>query len=266
MTNKTRICSIDFFRYFCSIIVIGIHTSVLNDISSVAGEVFLDVFSRIAVPFFFAVSGYFYIQKLEHNKKVFKNYFIRLIVTYSAWSIVYFILDFITWGHINLKGFVTNCLYSYFIIGSHYHLWFLHSLILCICLVTVFYKLHIQKILVPISLVTFTIGCLGSAYYNVIGKSIPFLNSIFDSSFYVQIKHFPLFSLSFFVCGYVIYRMHKKFEKATNKKINKIVILSVFSAIIWLSEIILIKNKNLGRDTTITIGLYFLIISIITFA
>lgn len=106
MKQRERNCSIDIFRYVCAIMVIMIHTRPLEEFNVQLGFFTSNIIPRIAVPFFFAVSGYFYIQKLEKKEKVFVNYIIGLIKIYFIWSVIYFIVAFIEWGHKNLVAFV----------------------------------------------------------------------------------------------------------------------------------------------------------------
>ena len=54
--NKYRICSIDFFRYLCAIMVIAIHPHPFKDINENLGYYFTPILPRIAVSFPFAVS------------------------------------------------------------------------------------------------------------------------------------------------------------------------------------------------------------------
>ena len=67
--NKTRNCSIDLFRLYCAVLVVAIHTSPFMDQNNKLGFISTQVIPRIAVPFFFIVSGYYYIQNLEQGKK-----------------------------------------------------------------------------------------------------------------------------------------------------------------------------------------------------
>lgn len=134
--SKTRNCSVDIFRYICALLITAIHTSLFTDINDGLGYIFTAVLPRIAVPFFMAVAGYFYIKKLEEGKKPFFDYIKRILITYSIWSVIYYISDFISWGHTSIKGYIVNCLMSFFISGSHYHFWFFPALIFSVCAVT----------------------------------------------------------------------------------------------------------------------------------
>lgn len=60
--NETRNNSIDIFRMFCAITIVMIHTKFLYDVNFDLGYFFRHVASRVAVPFFFCIMGYYYIK------------------------------------------------------------------------------------------------------------------------------------------------------------------------------------------------------------
>ena len=95
---KGRNPSIDIFRYICAILVIAIHTGPLKEIDPALGYIATDAIPRIGVPFFFIVSGYYYICKLQNGEKPFRRYFNRILVIYSMWSIPYYVIEFIQRG------------------------------------------------------------------------------------------------------------------------------------------------------------------------
>lgn len=67
--------SIDIFRFVCAIMVVMIHTNPFVDKNIYLGYIFSQIIPRIAVPFFFLTSGYFYIQKLLNGEQCFKRFF-----------------------------------------------------------------------------------------------------------------------------------------------------------------------------------------------
>lgn len=71
--SKGRINSIDIFRYICSVMVIAIHTAPFSDINEQLGYAFSQIIPRIAVPFFFAVSGYFLCLRWKMGIIVYSN-------------------------------------------------------------------------------------------------------------------------------------------------------------------------------------------------
>lgn len=87
-TTKHRTNSIDLFRYVCAIMVVIIHSSFWASWGKF-GFFVGHVFPRIAVPFFFAVSGYFYIKALENGKAPLLKQVKHLFSIYTFWSLVY---------------------------------------------------------------------------------------------------------------------------------------------------------------------------------
>ena len=170
--------SIDIFRYICAVMVVAIHTSPFYDINAHIGYVAAEVLTRIAVPFFFLTSGYFYIKKLHKDKSAFKDYLFRTLKTYTVWSGLYYLVDFLVWGHNNLKGFLAHCIYTFTVTGSHYHFWFFPALIVSICLVTLVYRIGLQRFLLPTSIVLYIIGCLGCSY-SAVGHLVPGLSWLY---------------------------------------------------------------------------------------
>ena len=260
--DKNYNCSIDIFRYLCAILVIMIHTSPFSDINYNLGYFFTNIVSRLAVPFFFAVSGYYYIQKLEANNEVFWIYLKRIITTYIIWNMIYFMIDFFQWGYLNMKGYLVSCFYSFIVTGSHYHFWFFPALIFSVCLTTIIYKLKINKILIPLSIVLYIIGCLGCSYYNI-GINIPLLNHVYKLSQFDIIRKIIFMGFPFFICGSLVNKIQNKIRNIFSFSFYLYLIL--VSIILWLSEIYFVINYNLQVNIVITFGLYLLVIAVMLF-
>lgn len=60
--------SIDYMRVICSLFVIGIHTNVFCEFSETVSTIITQCIGKMAVPFFFVVSGYFYSTKIMPTK------------------------------------------------------------------------------------------------------------------------------------------------------------------------------------------------------
>lgn len=143
---KQRNNSIDIFRYVCALMVVAIHAHPFCELGVNADFFFSTLLPRIAVPFFFAASGYFYIKKLESGtERCFSRYLKRIVTTYALWSVIYFIFTFCKGGYSALKWFAVSSVYNFFVKGSYYHFWFFPALIISVCLITVFYKMNLKK-------------------------------------------------------------------------------------------------------------------------
>ena len=81
---------IDLLKYSCAILVIAVHVNPLKDLSDIANFVVINIFGRIAVPFFFVCAGFFIANNLKKRGDVYiKNYMISLMKTYIIWSLIY---------------------------------------------------------------------------------------------------------------------------------------------------------------------------------
>lgn len=63
MKKFNRNVAVDIFRYISALMVVAIHIHPFTDLNSTMGFICTQVLPRIAVPYFFAISGYFYIKK-----------------------------------------------------------------------------------------------------------------------------------------------------------------------------------------------------------
>lgn len=257
---KNHNCSIDIFRYICAIMVVAIHTKPFSDVNAELGYIFTQIIPRIGVPFFFATAGYFYIQKLERGQKAFFPYIKRLLITYFIWSCLYYLIDFIQWGNLNIKGFVVNCVYQFIIAGSHYHFWFFPALIFAVCLTTLLFKIKCRKIVIPLSFILYFIGCLGCSYYNLSVK-IPILSNLFTSSQFLIVRRILLMGFPFFACGYLIYKIEDKFLKRTTNK--QLFIIWIIVAVIYIAEVYTVRILKWQNNIVLTFGLYLMILSIL---
>jgi serine/alanine racemase len=98
--NVKQYIAIDLAKFLCSLLVVVIHTSPLKDVSEPACFVLDNILARVAVPLFFAISGFLFFGKLDYyNGKISGSkdnlrrllfYCKRNTALYLGWSAVYF--------------------------------------------------------------------------------------------------------------------------------------------------------------------------------
>ena len=153
---------IDLLKYICAILVVAVHVNPLKDLSEWANFVVINIFGRVAVPFFFVCAGYFIANNLKKRGDVYiKDYMISLMKTYIIWSIIY--LPFgILWVQSNLDIpiilYPIALIYAFFNVGTFYHLWYVPALVFSV-LVTFFYtkKFSLRSLFIW-GLILYTIG------------------------------------------------------------------------------------------------------------
>lgn len=243
--KQRNINSINYMKLLCAFLVVAIHTHPFQDINSIMHYYFSEVLVRIAVPFFFVSSGYFYIKSLIEGRNIFKKYIIRLLKTYVSWSFIYLILQLfiIVNSNESILTMLKNFIIEFFVYGSYYHLWYIVALLICVVITTLFYKLKKMKLLYLISVFLYAIGVIVGAYYKFFSQ-IPVLSGLYQFYLYTQIRRYLLMGLPFFMLGYLIFKI-----KDIPKNIN---ISIVITSVLFALEIIIVNILKLQKEIVIT--------------
>ena len=250
---KVRNNSIDIFRYIAAVLVIAHHTDVLLEIHPLISYLVSQVIPRIAVPFFFAVAGYYYTIKLESGRPACAPYLKRLLKTYAAWSLIYFAADFLETGTLDIREMVT----SFLIFGSEYHFWFFPSMFLSVLVSTLAHRMKWQKGLIALSLVLYLLGCLGHVYY-VVGGKLPGLSALYEHPDFRWFCHAVLLGLPCFVCGTLVRRTEKFWRSFNCTIVHLAAALALF-----LGEILVLKLLDWARSNTMSVSLYLLMFTLL---
>lgn len=170
-----RKSSLDIAKFIGALMILIIHTNPFGSYSTLISFGFRNVICVIAVPFFFATSGYLLtgklkaLQTVQQQNNYMKKYLKRLLMIYLFWSAVYFPFVVINWLRVGFSiGLVLEYIKDFVFEGSYLTIWFLPALLTATAL---FFLLR-RKIG---SKMTFFIGCgiyvvtlLLSSYYGVL--------------------------------------------------------------------------------------------------
>lgn len=142
LSKKAEYNSIDIFKFICAFLIITIHASPLSSFSLTADFYLVHVIARVAVPFFYAASGFLLFKKIsfengkvlftKENKNVIFKFVKHITIMYVVWSAIYLVIWWIPyWQSINWVGFhvVKDYVFSFIFRGSVYHFWYLLGLI-----------------------------------------------------------------------------------------------------------------------------------------
>lgn len=257
-TQKIRNCSIDLFRYVCAVMVVAIHTDLAADINGKLGYFCAQVFPRIGVPFFFAVAGFFYIQRIEKGEQIFFFYIKKLLFVYLIWSVPYSIINYLQQEPEDMMLFIRDSVGQFLIPGITVHFWFFPALILSVCITTLCFRLGFGRFLYAVSLLLYGVGCLGCSYHGL-GTKLPLLANLYAHPQFLQIRRILMMGLPFFLAGYLVYRIKDRvLVPAWQKWIFPCWLGSV---ILWLGEIALVRVLKWEVNIYITFGLYLLLIT-----
>lgn len=157
---------INLFKFLCAFLVIGIHTEPFGNFGILDSA--FGVITRIAVPYFFVCSSYFYFLKGSTKDKL-KNYIKRIFVLYLLWSLIYFIYDIITTGF--TTELFSNFLQDFFLQG-YKHFWYLQASIVAIIIIVFLDKITKgnPKTILGITFVLLIIGLIFGTYFPLFSK------------------------------------------------------------------------------------------------
>ena len=151
-------------------LVIAIHTSPLTEISKDAELILTGIIARTAVPFFFAVSGYF--ADLSSTRGL-KKLTAKTAVIYAAATALY--LPFGTY-YATMKSLLFD--------GTYFHLWYFPASITGAVIVYELKKLPLPAAF-SIAAALYITGLFGDSYYNFVAGIEPLskLYSVFSKAF-----------------------------------------------------------------------------------
>ncbi|MDD2970814.1 MAG: acyltransferase family protein [Lachnospiraceae bacterium] len=187
-----RQTEIDILKAICTFLIICIHVPSVN----IVGEYFISI-SRIAVPIFFIITGFFYSDTLKKNgeyrqiKKI-----IFLILISNALYLVYDVVYSIMLGNLGifLDMFqVKNLIMFVFFNESPFkeHLWYLNAILYVLLIVLIVDKLSCRKILY-IMTPMLLLGDLLLGKYSILFFKREFSHFIVRNFLFVGIPYFSI--------------------------------------------------------------------------
>lgn len=192
MHTKDNFGWLDCFRLAAALLVIAIHTSPLGAFSS-EGDFFLTrVLARIAVPFFFMVTGQFVVRKFvtpdndlrgyNGSSESLFHYLRKILILYAAATILYLPVGMYA-GHyqgLTLMSVLKMLLFD----GTFYHLWYFPACLLGISLVYLMSRFLKLRGMFLVSAVLYIIGLLGDSYFGLVRK-LPPVEAVYESFYQI---------------------------------------------------------------------------------
>ena len=242
-------------KFICAILILIIHTNPFGSYSKALSFGFRNVVCVIAVPFFFATSGYLLMEKLStlqscrEQKGYMVKYLKRLLQIYLAWSAVYFPFVVIKWIRKGFHfGLVLEYVKDFIFEGSYSTIWFLPALMVATAVFFLLWqKLGVKKV--------FFVGCgfyavtlLLSSYYGITARipGLAQLGSLYYS-FFDSVKNGMLFGLIFVSLGALL-QQEAFFSRFTRKQA---LVGTVLSYGLLCAEVLVYKviGNTKGIDT-----------------
>lgn len=209
---------LDRFRLMAAFLVIAIHTSPLTSISEEADFFFTRILARVAVPFFFMITGHFTLGPLLSSDRAvtpcpphlsegavrpalkqtdkapcalhpkapslagLKRPLLKLCLLYGLAILLYLPLGIYA-GHYRELSFA-EVLKMLLFDGTFYHLWYFPACILGVLLTGLLCRFFSLGCVTAVSAGLYLIGLFGDSYFGLAEK-VPFLDTAYEAMFQV---------------------------------------------------------------------------------
>lgn len=189
---------IDLFKFLCAILVIMLHANPFGE-DTLPGIILRQVITPIAVPFFFAASGFFLYLSSDPRKHI-----VKIIKSYLVWSAIYFPFVMVQWvfGSESLEANLLNYIRRFIFEGSYQTIWFLNALWFASAIVCFLLKFFKPMVVFFISVPGYIVSCLLSSWHGLLLK-LPFGIVVSDLyySFFETTKNGLLFGFTYVALG-----------------------------------------------------------------
>ena len=152
VNNKSggRNYSIDLARVIFAILILALHTSPFSDVNFYIYYTVCHTFSRLAVPFFAAVSGYYFFNNYS-DQKAFKC-LKKLLIAYGFWTTLSCAVD-ILFGHVD--GNIVRFLLEAYLLKGQHALWYMLAMIYTVLLAMLARKIKVNRYVLMYSIGSF---------------------------------------------------------------------------------------------------------------
>ena len=183
MRVRQRYGRLDQFRILAAALVVAIHTSPLASFSTGADFFLTRVLGRIAVPFFFMVTGQFIVSSFpECGRKRVLDYVKKIAFLYAVSIIIYLPIGIYAGQYQKLN--VADALRMLIFDGTFYHLWYFPACMLGVFLVYAMSCFLNRGQMMIAAAVLYAAGLFGDSYYGFV-ENVPVIQSIYEAGFQV---------------------------------------------------------------------------------
>lgn len=238
--NSSYFGMVDVLRLVFAIGVAAIHTMAFQSINEDLRIATSMGVCRIAVPFFFIVSGYFLYNRINSEKEP-KATLKRLLILYLTWVGIEFItLLPMVLSSLNIPAIIL--IKRLLLMGVTGSLWYISSLIITIFIIAPLLKRDKIILLLIIGAILYLFGTTGDTYYGFFqNTTVSSLNNA-----YVSIFMMPQVGITEAILFVTLGAVVNKYK--LNEKIKKAGLLSIISIILLLIETFVLNKTGIAKD------------------
>lgn len=250
---------LDIFRMAAAFLVIAIHTAPLDSFSRNADFLFTGILARVAVPFFFMVTGHFIASRFFNRNETIPGHepvgsrltirpktlllptLKKLGLLYMAATILYLPVAVYAgyYDHMTATGFFRMVFFD----GTFYHLWYFPASMIGLALLYAMSRFMSLTAATIVSVFLYAIGLSGDSYFGIASRlplTAHFLDGAFHLFSYTRNGLFfaPLFLLMGTWCGGRIRGSASKDSASKNRPVSPLLlsVILVFSLAAMTAE------------------------------
>ncbi len=184
MDDKSRTGGLDVFRLIAAFLVVTIHTSPLASFSPEADFLLTRIVARLAVPFFFMVTGQFvlsgYLTGKTRDFTAVGRFLKKILLLYGGCVILYLPVGIYA-GHYQ-EVTPLSLVRTLFFEGTFYHLWYFPALLLGTLLLCGARRFFSLRGLLVLSAGLYLLGLLGDSYWGLTAQ-VPGVSTVYEWGF-----------------------------------------------------------------------------------
>lgn len=221
MDQSKNTGSMDYAKLIAAFFVAAIHTSPLMSIGANADFLLTRILARMAVPFFFMVTGYFllpqYLFEGSTDCRPFIRFIRKTLFLYGIAALMYLPTNFYA-GHFSGITF-WDAIRLLLFDGTFYHLWYLPATILGVFILITLRRLPIA-VIATIIFILYGLGLSGDSYYGFL-KHMPVLEGLYSKLFEITsyTRNGLFYAPAFLFMGAIL---HQKKRPESNKYFNSL--------------------------------------------
>lgn len=232
--------NLDVLKYICAILVIILHLRPFQNFSNSFDLAFNNIITRICVPIFFVITGYFCAVKEKKNPNYINEYVKKNIPFYLFWSLLYVpilimtVLSYLPNLSFHFNFFLILLFPLIFLIllcytGVYYHLWYFPALFFSLKFLNWWKKRWKISSLLVLSFFLLLFGAT-ETYYGVLPTSFQQLLQYYYHIFFTT-RNFLFFGLFYVTLGYFIEAKPILYSKYCFEKLILSILCLIFEAI-----------------------------------
>lgn len=193
-----RNLSIDYLRIVLSLLIVAIHVVLFNDINNYLSYFIVNGLSRIAVPLFLLINGYYFYEGIKNDSHLI--WLKKVLKLYIIWMLIYSVF----WVDIKSLSETIEIVFK-----GYYHLWYINALIISAILTNLLKNKSFLLIIIGLFLYILSIYL---QYEHNLNNIHPDLHRTF------------LMTLPYFLTGFFI----NKYKLKIQKKYLSLIMILVF--------------------------------------